>query len=294
MTFRSFLPLVLILGLAGCATTPDDDHRAALARSLTLHASFDQGPTADFARGDRTLYTYTTNQQRAAGGVVGLPDDSVRITEGSGRFGRALLFAKKGLVRPYFKDGGNLGYNATRWSGTVSVWLRITPDVDLEPGYCDPVQIVGHDTGKGYIFLEWDRDSNPRYFRYAIRPLNSIWDPQNVGWAALPFEKRPMVQVDRAPFSRARWTHAVFTYDGINVRDGRPSGRLYLDGQLQGAIENWDLTFGWDPASALLVLGANYVGHLDDLSVFDRALTAAEVTALHHLPNGVGDLHATP
>ena len=86
----------------------------------------------------------------------------------------------------------------------------------------------------------------------------------------------------------------MFTYDGINVRDGRPSGRLYLDGQLQGAIENWDLTFGWDPASALLVLGANYVGHLDDLSVFDRALTAAEVTALHHLPNGVGDLHATP
>jgi hypothetical protein len=57
-----------------------------------------------------------------------------------------------------------------------------------------------------------------------------------------------------------------------------------------GAIENWDLTFGWDPASVMLVLGASYVGKMDDLSVFNRALTDAEVKALHALPGGVADL----
>lgn len=266
--------------------------RAALAKSLALHASFDAGPNADFARGDRTLYTYATSQQRAQGGVVGLPDDTIKITKGSGRFGSALLFTKKNSIRPYFKDGGNVGYNTSDWSYSVSVWLRISPDDDLEPGYCDPVQFLGDDGNKGFIFLEWDKDSKPRYFRYAIRPLLEIWDPGKVGWANLPFEKRPMVQVDRAPFSHARWTHVVFTAQHINSKTAKPSGRLYIDGQLQGAIENWDLRFGWAADAALLVLGAAYIGHLDDLSVFDRSLTDDEVRALFELPSGVQELHA--
>jgi len=267
--------------------------RAALSQALTLHASFDAGPDADLARGDRTLYTYATSQQRAEGGVPGLPDSTVKITRGSGRFNDALLFTKKSNIRPFFKDGGNIGYNDNDWSYSVSVWLRISPDTDLEPGYCDPVQFVGNDSDKGFIFLEWDKESSPRYFRYAIRPLLEIWDPGKVGWASLPFEKRPMVQVDRAPFSHARWTHVVFTAQHINAKTARQSGRLYLDGQLQGVIENWDLTLGWAPDAALLVLGAAYVGHLDDLAVFDRSLSGEEVKALFNLPNGMRDLHAT-
>ena len=44
-----------------------------------------------------------------------------------------------------------LGYNARSWSATVSVWLRLNPDQDLEPGYCDPIQIVGNDSKKGWL-----------------------------------------------------------------------------------------------------------------------------------------------
>jgi hypothetical protein len=270
--------------------TVDAAVKTALGRSLTLHASFDGGPNADFARADRTLFTYATSQQRAQGGVVGLPNDEIKITKGSGRYGDALLFTKKSAIRPYFKDAGNIGYNATDWSYSVSVWLRISPDVDLEPGYCDPVQFVGNDSNKGFIFLEWDKDSKPRYFRYAIRPLQEIWDPGKVGWANLPFEKRPMVQVERAPFSHARWTHVVYTAEHINSKTAKPSGRLYIDGKLQGAIENWDLRFEWAPDAALLVLGAAYVGHMDDLAVFNRALSDNEVKALFNLPNGVRDV----
>jgi hypothetical protein len=289
---RRFLPLVLLpLSLAAAAQPQSSEpQRAALAKALTLHASFDRGLDADFARGDRTLYSYATNEQRAQGGVKGLPDNLIQIAKGAGHVGDALLVTKKNPVKPFYKDGGNIGYNATDWSCTVSVWLRLTPDIDLEPGYCDPVQFVGNDTNKGYIFLEFDRDSNPRYFRYAIRPLLELWDPQKVGWAALPFDKRPMVQVDRAPFSRAKWTHVVFTVEHVNSKTTKPSGRLYIDGKLQGAIENWDLTFGWDPNAALLVLAQNYTGHIDELAVFDRVLTQDEVKVVCALPNGVADL----
>ena len=208
----------------------------------------------------------------------------------AGRFGGALHFPKKGTYRPSFKDGGGLGYNAKSWSASVSAWLRLNPDQDLEPGYCDPIQIIGDDNKKGYIFLEWSKDETPRYFRYAIRPLFPIWNPNNIAWDQIPFEKRPMVQVERAPFSREAWTHAVFTLENVNDKSKSQVGRLYLNGMLQGQIEKWDLTFGWDLNRVLLVLGASYVGHMDDLAVFNRAVTDDEVKLLYAFKQGVREL----
>jgi len=281
-----------LLGIL-CATTlaaafaqpaPAQTH-TTLARALTFHASFDAGLDADFSRGEKNCYIRTKT-----GLVPAALNDELTLAPGAGRFGGALHFPKKGNTRPLFKDGGTLGYNGQSWSATVSVWLRLDPEKDLEPGYCDPVQIVGDDGKKGFIFLEWSKDETPRFFRFAIRPLQNIWDPKNVGWGALPFEQRPMVQVSRAPFSRDAWTHAVFTLDKINDKSAKPTGRLWLNGKLQGAIENWDLTFDWKGDAVNLVLGAAYVGHLDDLAVFDRALTDAEVKQLMSLKNGVRDL----
>ncbi|MFM8728281.1 MAG: LamG-like jellyroll fold domain-containing protein [Planctomycetaceae bacterium] len=276
----SLLPILLIV--AGQSAGQAD-----LAKALTLHASFDTGLDADGSTGARECwYRLGKDPLKAA------PNAAVVLAKGEGKFGGGLVFPKKGNSRPQYKGRDVLGYNDKNWSATVSVWLRLDPDKDLEPGYCDPVQVVGNDTRKGYVFLEWSKDETPRYFRYAIRPLFPIWNPDNVPWADIPFHKRPMVQVAKAPFSRDRWTHVVFTLENINDKPKKPSGRLYIDGKSRGAIENWDLTFAWDPDSVALVLGAAYVGRMDDLAVFGRVLTAAEVTTLHQLKNGVADLRA--
>jgi hypothetical protein len=266
------------------ANASQQQARASLAKSLTLHASFDSGLEADFARGDRACYLQQGKELTPA-----TPTDEVRLVP-QGCFGGGLHFTRKSNVRPAFKDSGALGYNGKNWNASVSVWLRLDPDKDLEPGYCDPVQIVGDDSKKGFIFLEWSKDETPRYFRYAIRPLVHIWNPDNVQWADIPFDKRPMVQVERAPFSRDTWTHVVFTLQNISDKSQPQVGRLYINGQLQGAIDTWDLTFDWDPARVLLVLGAAYVGHMDDLAVFNRALTDGEIKHLYGLTGGVRDL----
>jgi hypothetical protein len=275
------------LALASVASAADpagSDAAPSLAQALTLQASFDRGFDADFARGDKTCYAQAKEL------VPIKSTDEVRLEPEAGRFGGALHFTKKGNLRPAFKDAGTLGYNAKNWDASVSIWLRLTPDEDLEPGYCDPVQIVGDDSKKGYIFLEWSKDEKPRYFRYAIRPLFHIWNPTNVQWADIPFAKRPMVQVERAPFSRDTWTHVVFTLENVNDKSQPQVGKLYLNGKLQGAIEKWDLTFDWNPERVLLVLGASYVGHLDDLAVFNRAISDGEVKQLFGLKRGVCEL----
>lgn len=280
---------VLVVAVASASSQEpkaDAEALATLAKSLTLHASFDNGFDADFCRADKTCYVQQGKELIAA-----KPNADVTVVAGAGRFGGALHYPKKGATRPSFKDGGVLGYNATSWSCTVSAWLRLDPDQDLEPGYCDPIQIVGDDSKKGYIFLEWSKDETPRYFRYAIRPLFPIWNPDNKAWGDIPFEKRPMVQVERAPFSRMKWTHVAFTVENINDKAKAPLGKLFINGKRQGAIEKWDLRFAWDPAKVLLVLGAAYVGYQDDLAAFDRALTNAEVERVYGLKTGVRELH---
>ena len=260
------------------------DDLQPLRTALTHHASFDGKLEADFSRGDRTLF--------ASGGGASGPakeTEAIKLAPSEGKFGGALHVVKKNPVRPYFKGPGVLDYKSSNWSGSVSIWLRLTPDEDLEPGYCDPVQIVGGDTKKGFIFLEWSKDEVPRHFRYAIRPLVEIWNPQNKDWGKMTDAERPMVKVERAPFARTKWTHAVFTFDRLNA--GKAGvGKLYLDGKLQGTIKDWDLTLGWEADKVQLVLAAAYVGHMDDLAVFNRALTDAEVRQVFALRNGIRDL----
>ncbi len=283
------LALLTVASIAISSSTNADEpaSQAALAQALTFHASFDNSLDADFSRGDKSCYIVQGKELTKAA-----PTTEVRLARDAGRFNGGLHFTKKNNFRPAYKDSGVIGYNDKNWSTTVSVWLRLDPDKDLEPGYCDPVQIVGDDGKKGFIFLEWSKDETPRYFRYAIRPLFPIWNPDNVQWDQIPFAKRPMVQVERAPFSRDAWTHAVFTLENVNDKTKPQAGRLYLNGQLQGSIEKWDLTFGWDPSRVLLILGASYVGQLDDLTLFNRPLTTPEIQLLHSFPHGATTLHS--
>jgi hypothetical protein len=282
MKFPSTLSLAFTGILSLTALGRADEN---LARALTFHASFDAQLDADFSRGEKSCFVRT-----GKGLVPATTNEEMKLAPEAGRFGKGLHFTKKGVTRPQFNGAGVLGYNDKNWSTTVSVWLRLDPDKDLEPGYCDPVQIVGDDSKKGFIFLEWSKDETPRFFRYAIRPLFHIWNPTNVQWADIPFEKRPMVQIARAPFSREAWTHVAFSVENLNDKSKKQTGRLWLNGKPQGNIEGWDLTFGWNPDSVQLVLGAAYVGHLDDLAVFDRALTDAEVQRVYALKNGIRDL----
>lgn len=281
----------LVAGVIGLVTTRvhctevSADHEAELARALTLHASFDNSLDADFSVGDKAAYDLQAPTASPA-----KETDDVVLVPGGGRFGGALRFKRKNALQPAFKDGGVLGYNDKSWSTTVSVWLRLDPDKDLEPGYCDPVQIVGDDGNKGFIFLEWSKDERPRFFRFAIRPLMEIWNPKNMAWDEIPVDKRPLVQVKRAPFSRDAWTHVAFTIENVNDKAKPHRGRLFLDGERQGQIENWNLTLGWNPQRVMLVLGAAYVGDIDDLAVFNRALADTEVQALYGLQGGAREL----
>ena len=286
------LSVTLLLGcpLLAASTGIAADH-AKLRTALTLHASFDRTGDADFARGDKAVYT-TEDRSKRDLAKPGLPaEDLVRIAATEGRFGGAIEFRKKIKPQVFYKAGDNVGYKPKNWNGSLSFWMRLDPDKDLEPGYCDPVQLVGQAWNEGNMFVEFSKDHTPRHFRFAIMAVTKFWNPNNRKWEEIPDKERPMVPVYQPPFRRDRWTHVLVTFANINsgATDGR--GTLYLDGRKQGTFDGWNNTFNWDPAKSALTIGLAYTGFIDDLAVFDRELTDTEAQAVFALKSGIADLH---
>ena len=128
---------LLILGsiLAANSTLAED-----LPEGLLFQASFDGTTTAKVAQGDAKLYSAKSLQgEDTQPGIVG--DDVVLDADG-GRAGGALRFLRKSSRYLFYRGNANLPYSKSDFSGTVSLWLRVTPDEDLPQGYVDPLQIT--------------------------------------------------------------------------------------------------------------------------------------------------------
>jgi hypothetical protein len=136
----------MLLAIQGGTMAQEND----LRKALTFHASFDHGTDADFALGDRRLYTASSYENRNdAKPGIGNPD--VGIISGRGMFGDALQFKKKNTMVIYYQAEKNVAYQTANWSRTVSFWLSLDPDKDLQPGYCDPLQVTDKDYNNAAI-----------------------------------------------------------------------------------------------------------------------------------------------
>lgn len=292
-TLRAGLACALLAATAGCGTfsdyTPflpsaDDATERALQDSLTFYASFDNGLDADFAKGDPTLYSAPSSRERNEGvALPGLPGEGhVEQLAGQGRFGNALQWTRKAKPVVFFRGPENMGYRTDDWSASVSLWMRIHPDKDLEPGYCDPFQFVGENWGDGSFFIEFTKE-NPRHFRFVQMAITKIWNPTDAKYEEIPLGQRPLVQVEKPPFNAEDWTHVVFTFEHANTGQKDGVGKLYLNGEYQGAIAGFNSKVGWTPGKVAINLGLNYIGGIDEIAVFDRALSAAEAKWIHEM-----------
>lgn len=293
-------PILSLWLLSSCAPAPevsedasasesDPAPTASLSEALTFHASFDQSPDAVFARGDRTLYTAPSyDELDSAEPGIGNPDVE-RSSEG-GRFGGALRFTAKNTHAIFFRAPDNVTHDATDWSGTISFWLSLDPSVDLEPGFCDPIQITDSRYNDAAVWVDFTQE-NPRQFRLGVFGDLEAWNPEELPADEFPFFGERLVVTETPPFQAGVWTHVVITYFGL----GSPGGtaNLYLDGTVvpmtpTGISE----PFTWDDEGTIR-LGINYVGGYDELALFDRALTAEEIAELHRLEGGVAALHGS-
>lgn len=282
---RWCVAIAVVVG-GGVMQLPADEGTAALKAALHFHAPFDESADAVKSTADRRIFSAESVARKQV--QPGIADPKVRVVAGAGKYGGALRFDAKSK-QVFFYSGEAMHYREKDWDGSVSFWMRLNPDEDLAPGYCDPIQITQRAWNNAAFFVDFDKDL-PRDFRLGVFSDYQFWNPTNIDWEKLPVEKRPMVTVKKPPFSRAAWTHVAFTFEKVNAADNVPAtATLYMNGESRGSLKG-PMQFHWDLKQSAIMIGIEYVGDLDDLAIFHRALTAAEVKQLYELPKGVSGL----
>jgi hypothetical protein len=163
------------------------------------------------------------------------------------------------------------------WNGTVSFWLSLNPDQDLT-GFSDPIQITDKDYNDAAMWVDFTGNDKPRHFRLGVFGNLLAWNPNSVRGQTNPEFLRHIVAVTTPPFARGTWTHVAFTFSGLNSQPPG-SAKLYVNGKMQGSTEPITEPFTWDITKAKIRVGVNYVGLLDELSIFSRALRSRRCMA---------------
>lgn len=263
------------------------DLKESLSKSLIFHAPFDEGFDARIAADDKRIFTAENFEQKNP--QPGNLREDIQIKSDGGRYGGALRFGTNAPQAILYRGGKNMGYKPEDWSATVSFWLKLTPETDLKPGFADPIQITDKKWDDSSLFVDFSKDEVPRHFRLGVFPDYKSWNPTAKEWDAIAPADRPMVVVEKPPFRNDRWTHVAFTISHFNTDRADAEAILYLDGKPQGSRKG-PHKFTWDEEKVSVMLGLLYIGEMDDLAIFNKALSPAEIEALYKLDKGVSEL----
>jgi len=254
-----------------------------LEEALTFYASFDGQFDADFAKGNSQIFTAPA-YDKLVEAKPGMKSDNIVIAQGKGKYNDALDFRKKAQPVLYYTSEQNVAYDKDDWSGTISLWLSLNPEQDLEPGYTDPIQITDVGYNDAALWVDFT-DKNPREFRMGIFGDLKVWNPKNISPDDNPDFNNRLVQAGDKLFGKDRWTHVVISYANLNSSNARAD--FYVNGELQGSSEHIPEPFTWDLSKSKIFIGLNFVGLMDEVALFDKALTSEEVSFLYNLHNGV-------
>lgn len=278
--FPVFALLGLIMSDTNSATAEDDK---AIRDAVTFYASFDEAVRGDRGGGQLTPDT-RFNHPTEKGQFVfekNIDPKVFRIAKGKGIVGGALeavdVLPNNGRI--FFPAKGNIAYKAGGWSGSVSVWCNTNPDTMLKSSFCDPIQITEKGAGNGGLWFDFN-DAKPRDLRHGAFPMVPVGG-KPIGESD---PNAPMVRVPGIGWKAGDWHHVVLTWKNLDTGKDDAVTALYIDGKLIGEVKGRAIAMGWNIDKAGIYVAVGYIGLLDELATFNRALTADEVVRLHKEP----------
>lgn len=264
----------------------------ALSKALTFHASFNNGPDADFGNGDKKIYTGDfkgSREQNEIPTTTGLGTLPLVLAKGKGRHGDALAFTKDNSHVVFYKLDKNVQYSERNFNGSLSLWMSLDPN-EIPDQYCDPIQLTDKYYASDAIWIDITKNDVPPDLRLGVLGDERVWDVNKRQGAAEEFFWH-LLKVSKPPFEKNKWTHVAIIWE-LNGSDiGR--AKLYFNGEYAGQSGPIREPFLWDTSKVTMRLGTgHYVGLMDDISLFNKALTTDEVKTLYTLKRGVAELYS--
>lgn len=181
-----------------------------------------------------------------------LVSSGAQVTPGAGKRGGALVFTGN-----QFAFADSLKDDAFPKSGTISAWIKYdwptNDDLNIERGIFD-----NWDKSRSHLFIRRNAGSGGA-FQVAAQPATT---GGNYSWAR-GFDA-----------TRGEWAHLIVTWDSV-----AKAGALYVNGtQIESSPYFDDVEF--QPTQQLVRIGDNFIGAIDEVRIYDRALSAAEALLL--------------
>ena len=148
----------------------------------------------------------------------------------------------------------------------------------------DPIQITDVNYDDASIWVDFTKE-NPRDFRLGIFGDKAVWTKDTLTTPKDTVMEKRFVRVKELPFSSEKWTHVLITYQALGSPQSTAS--LYLDGEKIGSIDGIADSFTWDVDKSNIYLGLNFIGAMDEMSIYNIVFTADQVKAFYQLDNGV-------
>src|SRR5262249_9320188 len=145
----------------------------------------------------------------------------------------------------------------------------------LKLQFCDPVQITQKGANNGGIWFDFN-DAKPRDLRMGVFPADTKAKESDAD--------APMVWVKKVAFKAGEWHHVVLSWSNFDTGKPNAQAMLYIDGKKIGDVKDRAIAMDWDVEKAGVYTAVGYTGLLDEMALFNRALTQEEVTALHKTP----------
>ncbi len=282
-SFTTRIVCACLLVLANSFVTRDAcvgaESNDALLEAVGFYASFDEEVRGDFGAGNLLPQTRFDHPEQKGEFIFekGYRSETFRINRDKGLRGGALevldVLPRRGRLS--FPAKGNLAYESAGWGGAASFWLNTDPDTLLKTPFCDPIQITEKGANNGGLWVDFP-DIKPRSFRLgAFRGVKegekgiSEDDPA-----------APLVHVKSVGFKSGEWHHVLMNWDRFDTGKDDAVAELYIDGKRMGELKNRDIAMLWNLDHTRIYVAVNYIGLLDELAFFNRALTDEEIARL--------------
>lgn len=275
--------LVAFCYVLDCAHAQDSSQ---VNNHLLFHSTFDDTTDVNLFGPDNDAgWIYTAESTGRAKVLMQNRCPAVSIARADGKLGDSLKFTEKTEDVLFYQASPNLAAPRRNWAGTLSFWLK--PDLEkLGTENCYPVQLSDGDWNHGGFFVRFP-GKRPSTFEFGTvstgNAAQTVLCPQSVIDG-----RRSVIAIENARFANDQWTMVTFTFENVNP-DGHDTSvaNLYLNGHLAGQMRQ-PLHIKWmDPdtsqaeRNAAIFLGINYVGCIDDLRIYDRALSQQRIQMLY-------------
>ena len=251
--------VIASLSLTWACSGPEKEIEEGLSTQVLFFSNFEKGVDAFTATGSE---------------LAELDGEYTRYLSTAGKVDGHLVFQSEAGALKYAADG-NFPYKQNQsWSGGVSFWLGVDP-ARLEADFPEPFHI-GRRWDDAVIFVDFDKKRKPYALRFGCYPdkAREITDQtvqervirfQDIGWKA------------------DAWHHIVVTWSNFNSGRADAQWALFVDGTEIGRKTGLRQDITWNISDFQISFNHyKYGGRLDEIAIFDKMLTPADVKYLYH------------